>query len=77
MYFCLCEFNDAVQWYVPLVDSAAVLNDYVDGRDICDEESPCEGGGVCDVLNIKCLNVISVIHTIGPPVGLENKEYRI
>ena len=75
--FCLCEFNDAVQWYVPLVDSAAVLNDDVDGSDVCYEECPCEGGGVCNVLNIQRPNVISIIPTIGPPVGLENEEDRI
>lgn len=46
----LCEFNDTAQWYIPLMDSAAILNREVSRCAISDEESPCRGGGVCSGL---------------------------
>ena len=51
--FYLCEFDDATQLDVPLMDSAAVLDDKVGGGDVSDKESPRGGGGVCSALAIK------------------------
>lgn len=50
MYAYLREFNDTLQWYIPLMDSAAVLNDIISGGTKSDQESPCRGGGVCSAL---------------------------
>ena len=49
----LCEFNDTSQLYVPLMDSAAILDDKVSGDDVSDEKSPRGGGGVCSALAMK------------------------
>lgn len=58
-YAYLCEFHDTTQWYIPLMDSTAVLNDNVHGSAIADKEGPRGGRGVCSALAIR-----NLIHAI-------------
>lgn len=57
-FIYLCKLYDTSQWYVPLMDSAAVLDDEVSGDDISDEECPCGGRGVWYVLAFRSYHML-------------------